>query len=144
MILTVEMVDQLIAAKRAERDEAMKILRAVEKELAVLKEQRERLLYDGMTKSEFIAYLSANPQEKEFDGFTVIIDGWMMRSTITLEDGTKVTFRTTVYKDDAFEVAVLTKNKRHFTYNNEFPIKYAYLLDKVKDAAFSLKVVERD
>lgn len=145
MQLTMDAVNQLISAKRVELEEKFQAFRTAERELAELKQQRERLLYNGMTRNEYISYLSEHPQDKVFDGFTITIHGWMMHSTVTLDDGTKLTFSTTIYQDQqTFKVSVLTKNKRYFEYNNEYPAKYAFILDKVKEAAFGLKMIEPD
>lgn len=122
-------------------------LQQMERSMQVLREQRERILYGGRLKHEFLAHLHETKEKKEVDGFIFVLDDWKVHGQeFTIDDGTTLKSLSSVYTDQQdFKLTVTTFSGHERTYLMwELPKKYKVIGEKMREAAFSLKVVEPD
>jgi hypothetical protein len=143
--LNIEQLEMRIAKQSTTTEISRNIYNYELKELEKMKLQRERFLYEGMTKGEYISHLSNNPKVVSLDDYHFRIDGWIISLTIEI-DGMRIYFSTDVYQDQSrFDVSItMIDSDRNFTYHSEYPKKHSKILDKIKELAFSLKMIQVD
>jgi hypothetical protein len=143
-----EEINRLIDEQIVERDVKWKAYNVANNSLTALRQQRERLLYKGMTQGEYLSYLQENPIIKDVDGIHYEVQGWNIWVTFEVEGEYNLTYNETVYKDKiTFKVTVKTKTGKYFVYNyNDVPKKYEEIINKIQStiAEHNLKMIEPD
>lgn len=146
-MITIELIRKQLKAKEKEIFDLKEALIQVEDELASLKEQRDRFLYDGMSRKEYISSLYENPIKEDIEGFLFRVEGYLITGTLVMDEKRHISFQTTVYKDDTsystYVESISEKGSKTVKSTlNDFPKKYAKHFKKMKDIAFKFKTVE--
>jgi hypothetical protein len=140
------LLDMQIEVKRTERNLKYRDFRVVDTEFNSLLEQRERLLYGGMNRHEYISHLERNPIEQVIDGYPFKIRSYNISAEFDTEEGEHVYFSDTVYKDQRqARMSLTTASGRNFIYHeHDCPKTKEKLMSKLIAISISLKMIEPD